>query len=124
MAITIRHHRTAMAHANYLKGQQFDSVPGRLVEVFSLPAALSRRSTVTTKRRRTAIWGKILEEWDFGGQQTKDEVRLLEIMTAEVSLDKGSECRCRKLLAEWAIEARSAAQRVGLARSSNALSVD
>lgn len=99
MVIGLRHYRTAQTLANVMKEQQFPEVPGRLLDSFAVACGMISAIHGHDEATALGFLGNTLEQWDFGGQQQTDEMRLMEeILTAEVFLDHGKRLTVNQML--------------------------
>lgn len=101
LAVGLRFLPEAQRLAEVLRGEQFEGVPGRVVEGFSVPWAIYSAISGAGDVLATESLRRMFEEWDFTEQAERDEVNVLsEILTSEVQMDGGRRTTVSKLLAE------------------------
>ncbi|HWA98898.1 MAG TPA: hypothetical protein VG713_10420 [Pirellulales bacterium] len=99
LCVGLRHYRRARELSGMLRGHQIDGVPGRVVESFSVPLGLRYALEGFDNTEACAQMTRFLADWDFGGQQSRDEFDLLhEIFTSEVLLEGGHRMTVSQLL--------------------------
>lgn len=91
LAVGLRFLPEAQRLAEVLRGEQFEGVPGRVVEGFSVPWAIYSAISGAGDVLATESLRRMFEEWDFTEQAERDEVNVLsEILTSEVQMDGGA----------------------------------
>lgn len=118
MVAGIANFHRANALADFLKGQSYEGVPGRVVESFSVPCGLLFAISGSTDREAAESMGLMLQEWDFGLQRVRDEESVLSaILTAEIWMEGGVKMSVSQMLSAMSTPEISAAlHRNGLSR--------
>ena len=118
LATGLRHYQRTLDLAPQLKSMQAEGVPGRVIENFSLPAAIFAAIFGMAVDETEAMLRDWLINWDFFDQAQRDEIRLLqEILTSEVVMDGGIRSTVSMLLDKpFEQDAIKALLRVGIKR--------
>lgn len=115
LAIGLRHYKEARRLAATLRGNQYPSVPGRLVECFSVPWGMYSAIYGHGEEAARDLLGDMFSSWDFGGQSSRDDVDLMqEILTAEVITEGGKRSSVSRLLAEVGGDSAESLYRIGV----------
>ncbi len=101
LAIGLTKRSSIVPIATHLKTLEIEKVPGRVVENFSLPAAVFAAVFGLDKAMAEATLRDWMTQWDFIGQSVRDHVEVLqEILTSEVVMEGGRRTNVSALLRE------------------------
>lgn len=121
LAIGLRHFDEAMRLANVLKNKKIDGVQGRVVESFSVPCGMFSAIYGHTDEEAEGFMQMTLEGWDFGAQQVRDDVQVLQaILSSIMVMDRGCRATVGEALTKChrqdMVEYKMALERVGIRR--------
>jgi len=101
LAVGIAKWQLASDLMDELKTLSVDGIPGRVIENFSLPAAIFASVFGCSRVMAEDVLQGWLAEWDFTGQTVRDHVEVLqEVLTGEVMMEGGRRTTVSRLLAD------------------------